>query len=799
MSFGRQTNFPAPTPVSFGEDPSLIPTKEQARAVPYFAGTRPVGLTYLGQAFRFQAFGVYQGAKKVQILSGYNYYGSFVALLGHGELAGISEVRINNQVVWPDNGKSSFLPITSDLTIITVAGRGNLRIYRGSDTQTQDPHAALAEADVGDFHPAYRGLAYVVAEDWFIGYNNSTVPQITLTVSRWPQFAWLTNDSNVSMDCNPVAFLADLVTNPRAGLGAPDTRLNKTELDTMAIGLRDECVGLSPLENTGKGFRQFALETLEHCDGYLKPSADGKFSLGVMRGDASDPPVFDETCLLEPPDIDPGDWMTTLNAVYVTYTNRDNNWEKMAEAGLSQANFAVSATLKSKTFERPGITRQHFAGVLANIISARMGTPPASGKGLKVRRSKLGGLTLGGVFALNWGDLGACHLKFRAVAIEIAKSQSPYVTIDFEEDRGNFNARYFSPAVQDPPIKKIYTAEPLVYQAMLELPFAPDFPDRTPRYALLAARPNLQTTRFSAWRKKSSGSYEFVEDVGIFAFRGKISAAYPAATPPVDAAVRLTVQLVGADQTLGNTNLPGLPLAEAVTNDWLLWIADSPAATGPGNESQANLHGEILSVFDAQLVSAGVYNFATLRGRFDTASLAHAMNAECWLFRRADLPKITVTLATPGNPETFKLQPFVLGSALDLADADAVSAAYLARSFRPWAPGNLRANGSTAPTITAEDLVLEWDTRSDLRPPGLAAFDDPLVTTVKIARRLSDHSGEWVLSDTLAAGVTTKTWTRAELAAALGASTAFRVLAWNSLPAYGLFSRHFATINGTLL
>jgi hypothetical protein len=187
--------------------------------------------------------------------------------------------------------------------------------------------------------------------------------------------------------------------------------------------------------------------------------------------------------------------------------------------------------------------------------------------------------------------------------------------------------------------------------------------------------------------------------------------------------------------------------------------------------------GEILSVWGAELIAAGRYRLLAIRARYDTKRQTHDVDAEAWLMFREDLP-LRVQGMTP--PEiTYKLQPFFLQSEYDLALVTPVSMALQQRAFRPMAPLNLRVAGDGYnPTYaTGADIVANWDVtanRSSEDPVTKVLSPDIHQTVLEVLTIGEVLKGTFEFSG----GSGPKTITNAQLVAALGSETDFKLRAW---------------------
>jgi hypothetical protein len=129
--------------------------------------------------------------------------------------------------------------------------------------------------------------------------------------------------------------------------------------------------------------------------------------------------------------------------------------------------------------------------------------------------------------------------------------------------------------------------------------------------------------------------------------------------------------------------------------------------------------------------------------------------------------------------KTFKLQPFLLQSELDLALVDPLPITLQRRAFRPLAPLNLRVAGDGHdPTYAAgTDIVANWDKswhRSSEDPVTKVLSPDIDKTALEVLTTGDVLVGTFEFSG----GNGPRTITNAQLAAALGSETDFKLRAW---------------------
>jgi len=177
------------------------------------------------------------------------------------------------------------------------------------------------------------------------------------------------------------------------------------------------------------------------------------------------------------------------------------------------------------------------------------------------------------------------------------------------------------------------------------------------------------------------------------------------------------------------------------------------------------------------LIAAGRYRLWAIRARYDTKRRAHPVGTEAWVVVRDELAMRSDDMNPPDK--TFKLQPYLLQSEYDLAEVVPATITLQKRAYRPLAPLNLRvANDGCRPTYSAGgDIVADWDLAAP-RPSDepvtsvLAPVIDKTVLEVLTTGDVLKGTFEFL------GGTGPKTITNAQLVAALGGETDFKLRAW---------------------
>ncbi len=99
------------------------------------------------------------------------YFGNFAFSVGQGEVKALRKVWADKKLIYDASGDSPTFFKYPDSTF---------RFHTGTEDQEVDP---LIQAAEGDFTPAFRGLAYVVFEDFPLNDFGNRIPQMEFQVS----------------------------------------------------------------------------------------------------------------------------------------------------------------------------------------------------------------------------------------------------------------------------------------------------------------------------------------------------------------------------------------------------------------------------------------------------------------------------------------------------------------------------------------------------------------------------------------------------------------------------------------
>ena len=101
MGFGASNDLREASPQEpLGVDPKRTNTNEQGRPLPYFAGIAKLGVTWLSEPWDVRATPIRKKVGKKQETVGFNYYARAAAIVCHGPVDALDEIRFDDDVVW---------------------------------------------------------------------------------------------------------------------------------------------------------------------------------------------------------------------------------------------------------------------------------------------------------------------------------------------------------------------------------------------------------------------------------------------------------------------------------------------------------------------------------------------------------------------------------------------------------------------------------------------------------------------------------------------------------------------------
>lgn len=785
--FGSTLKMPAPKPPPGGVDPNRFATNAGARPLPYLCGTRRLGVTFLSEAFGLFTSPVnVRTGKDSKTTVGYNYFASFAAAICHGPLDTLRKVWVDGELAWSGNLQRA----GASFADVYISGRGNLRIYWGTETQPFDP---LLRGS-GQTHPTYRGQAYLVADRFLFGQDKTNAPNIEVEVGRFPTPAWLPTGTGVwGDDVNPVIPLYEWLTNPRFGLGLPDNRLDLDSFAATASALYAERIVISPLLTDTAPLRDLLTRLLEYFDGIPVADPQGRLGLRLIRPGSPIVRVLTINDCTAPPRLSTTPWSDTANEIKVSFTDRSANYAADAVKVHDRANFEVTGAVRSKDAARPWVCRADVARKIASVLARREGRPRRTLR-VEILRAAAEGLRPSDLVSFEWPQRGL-QLLARIKTIILPTFDELAAELELDEDVSWANAPWYQPASQPavagPELPEPPAAPPAT---LLECPLPyllrahhTAWPEHAIAFFPAATKPAADARAWQPWLANEPAGRWFKRvggrDLGPlswFALRATLNTGLSNDTPLILESPDLDFTLNGLENRLELEP----DLDDAQSNALMLYT-----------------NGEWFTLFALELLDEGRYRARAIRARWASRRATHAEGQTAWLLPLGlldpDDPRRRPHLLWRYTPAGvwFKAQP---ADPLEtpLADIAPEPIGVLRLAERPLPPDNLRLNGQThaATWPPTGNLIAAWSPTS----PWTAAFpENPRIPreTTATGWRLEvwpPDDSEAVLAEELPAYSASFNLSADDLLTALGGHTPFRLKVW--AVRYGLDSLEPATL-----
>jgi hypothetical protein len=505
---------PAPEPLPMGTPTHRLSSNESARPVPYLAGRQRLGLTFISEVFNQRADAVVANFGKKKTVSGYNYFGSFLTLIGGGPFDALHDLIYNGDSVYTEatpiyassltfdsgtglatfgtaaphgqvtgtgvvikgavqgdyNGPTTitvtdanhftypvigspaspatgtvYALVTLDAVErgveteveILVPNFGPILLQWGTEAQTTPTKMNLS----GTVHPSQRGCGRIFFDQTFLGFNQTNVQNLEGVFSRFPQQDWLELDP-IEGECNPIAFICDILQNARFGLRVATTKIDTVTMLATGAQLYAEGLGFSPLILRQQTAMQLLLEALEYIDGYFTINGSGQLGVKLARGPSDDLPEITDADLTARAEFAAEDWSTVKTGCTVIFTNRDVGYNKDASKPYKDsAALSIKGEPDHLTLERPWFTRKAVANAFA-ISAGRMQALPQLPGRLKLRQrgTLFNDLLPGALFRMNISTRSLPYTIFRVTDRTLPNPARPEFEIAFRADRSYLHA-----------------------------------------------------------------------------------------------------------------------------------------------------------------------------------------------------------------------------------------------------------------------------------------------------------------------------------------------------------------------
>jgi len=645
--FRSSHKVPPPTQTLTNIQPVRVNTNEEARPLPWVAGTVRLGLTWITPAINPQAIPItttYQSGKDSTSTAtvGYTYQAALAGVICSGPIDTLHAIYVDTVKVW----EGPLTAITGQFSFITLPNYGQARFYWGSDSQLVD---GLLEPRG---HPAYRGQCYIVFDPLIFGRDRTSAPQIEVVVSRKTVIPGYANP-DMNGDVCPVHAAIELATHPRYGLGIYLSDFDGSGEETSQK-LVDADIGLSPLISNAQSLPQALAEILGYFDGFLYQK-DGRYRFGSasLPADFAEAVVIDTSDQTDFPEIDTGAFARVSSETRLVYTDRQREFKESVAIHHDAAAHALNGTQEPITFQRRWITRQTVANAQVAKAGRRAALPQVSGK-VMAHYSKSALLNPGDPIKLRPYPGADYLLNCRVTRKSQRRSDDVELEIGFVLDVAN-QVSGITPAPYTPPEEETYDADPMPFERVIVLPDgvatsgsvgAEPLNESSVTLAHLGVRAHGLISGYNVFHSPDDLSYNFLAQARFFAASGTLLADL------LDTGTDGVLEMHPVDRLTLASQTPEQADADTV----LLFL---------GNEIMS-VEGYVVGADD----SVTLTNLR--RGRFGTNATMHLAGERAFLVRREHLNVLRASSFHRGSTHYFKTTSYTIAKEQDIATAAAM-------------------------------------------------------------------------------------------------------------------------------
>ena len=680
--------FPKPkTPASANRplnlDSDQLSTNQEAVPLTYFSGVARLAVHWISPAYNQRVTEVKEKVGKKETTIGFNYYGDLAGALCLGPVDKVRAVIIDVETRW--TGELVRDGSNPEYVEWVVQEFGTFRLYWGTETQPVDdlvlkfsgtttedvtPDKEWWEFDdnypdrqwtqqeinnqkrtvtlgaIPDEHPAYRGQCFCVIKQLFFGQDRTSAPNLEFMLERAARAPGMTLDEDIQpQGANPVAAIAEILTEKRGGLNLDNSILNASEFQTVsnALAASPSKYYISPLITRQQPARAVIGEIMSYFDGFARIKG-GLIEVGYFPHDGITPTVTELTLheLAQDPQIDSPGWEGTLNQVTVVGRDRSRDLKESAETGLSQYNRQVTGEPRHEVIQMPFFVDRAQCRAYADEYAQVASLPEETGR-VQVRKEKAVNLDSsvmlpGDRFNLDYTPHGLDQI-FRVIN-RIDSGSDRTVELEFVAERGLFATPYTPPLDSLPGIQS-RAPIPIVNARLVEL--TRKLADtELATLAVLAERPAADITGIHLWYSSDDATYDKIGLQTSFAIRGTLNAAIN------DLVTNCAITASGEDIVKLQPHSD-----EAKNDDTLLLFVE----------------GEVISIGNVGAQGSNVYNLAVLRGRQESSPASHPRSSVVWILPRIQIVRFNHIGFASTVLRYFKLQSSNSTAVEDLANS----------------------------------------------------------------------------------------------------------------------------------
>lgn len=493
-------------------------------------------------------------------------------------------------------------------------------------------------------------------------------------------------------DMNPAHIIRECLTDPDWGMGYQESDIDDDSFIYAADTLFSEKMGMSLLWDTQTSIEEFIKLIVKHIDAALYVDRQsGKFVLTLIRDDYDSESliILDESNIDKISDFSRPSFGELTNSVTVTYWN----WETASDSTITVQDIALQQMQGASigtSIQYQGFTNSDIAAKVAQRDLRTLSTPLISCTIYANRDAA--DLNIGKCFKLTWPDYDVDAVVMRVTGIAYGDGKTNRIRLQCVQDIFAFPSTAFiapSPPAWEDPSQLPSVAN---RRKVFEIPYL-----------------------------------ELVQTVGQQSIDSTISAntdvgyvGAGVARPVNEINARMWDDLGSGYREVGNIDFSPSAILDGPLNK---------IATSLSFRDGTDLDQIVLGTWaqiDDEIVSVTNISGSTItvgRGCLDTVPSNHSDGAVILFWDNyaqgdntelvsSDIVKVKITTVTGSGQ-------------LALSDAPEDTLTIVGRASRPYAPGNVKVNGTAYPDYigSASELALIWSHRDRLQQTGETLID----------------------------------------------------------------------------
>lgn len=529
------------------------------------------------------------------------------------------------------------------------------------------------------------GVAHIFWDRLYLGENATFVPTVHFIVEK-DMSGSPVDYAVMTKGVNPSALVYDLLIE--AGVFATDIVI--ADFNTAAAYWNTLGYSLNINFSQQSKLRDKIAQVMSYVDGVVNVNEESKWIIKAYDPADASVATLDREDFIEFT-FTRKSWHDTYNEFRANYIDEDQDYTKRTIIARNSANIRVQGRKRLRSVDLTAYRDVDIASKRLWEVMKKESYPDAQ---IQFKTNlEFDAVNVGSVIEVNNSDYGMSSAEFRIITKDITEvDQNTLGWRAIQMIETLFDDSYV-PGGDPGWIAPDYSPDPLVHQAVFELPYNPmHLHDRA--FLLLAARVNSFETGFKALVSNTGVDYE---DKGAFSGwsqYGVLAETYVATTYSIDDDIGILYTPYREDpvfSTISRTNL--------------------------FSTARFALLGGTEIVRFQGVVPEGVSNYrltGIIRGVWNTPVSQHNAAASIWLFTIS----LNILQGITSDDFYVKLLPFFEGDVVDAVLASATHVTPTSKAATPWPPVRIVAVRSGT-SISAE----WWPTTQDNEGAGRASAD----------------------------------------------------------------------------